>query len=83
MVWHHMPFYYFYTFVFAECSYDFLQVLSVLIVYYFSSLFWYDYYVCRFVNDVLHNREREKDLIRRFPVKRAHREIVVSALMNG
>lgn len=40
-----MSFNYFYTFVFAECFYDFLQVLSVLIVYYFSSVFGYNYYV--------------------------------------
>ena len=43
MVWHHMSFYYFHAFVFAECSNYFLQIFSVLIIYYFSSVFWNKY----------------------------------------
>lgn len=38
---------------------------------------------CRIVNDELHIREREKNLFRRMPVKRAHGEIVVFMLMNS
>lgn len=45
MVGHHMSFYDFYALVFAECSYYLLQILSVLIVNYFSSVLWYDDYV--------------------------------------
>jgi len=43
MVWHHVPFYNFYLLVPAQCPNNILQVFSVLIVYYFSSVFRYNY----------------------------------------
>ena len=38
---------------------------------------------CRFVNDVLHIREREKDLFRREPIERTHGKIVVFSAVNS
>ena len=38
---------------------------------------------CRFVNDVLHIRERKKDVFGGVPVERSHREIVVLSLSDG
>ena len=38
---------------------------------------------CRFVNDVLRIREREKDLFRREPIERTHGKIVVLTLTNS
>ena len=40
-------------------------------------------YTCRFVNDVLHTRESEKDLFRRAPVERAHGKAIVLTLPDG
>ena len=37
-------------------------------------------YKCRFVNDVLHRREREQGLFRRAPVEWSHREVVILTL---
>ena len=40
-------------------------------------------FACRFVNDVLHIRKREKELFRRAPIERRHGEIVVLTLTNS
>lgn len=36
--------------------------------------------ICRFVNDVLHRRERRKGSFRRHPVERSHKEIIILSL---
>ena len=40
MIRHHFPFYYFYSFPFTQISDNFSYILTQLIIYYFSSVFW-------------------------------------------
>lgn len=42
MVGHHISLQYFYSLVFTQCSYDFLQICPVLSIYCFSSVFRYE-----------------------------------------
>lgn len=45
MIRHHMSFYYLYTLILAKRSYYFLQVFSVLVIYYLSPVLGYYYYL--------------------------------------